>query len=77
MQEKIKEAGFESFEEYKSISKEENEINNLQREIEKYYQSVNAQKTMLEKMIVDTKTLTIQDIETYNTSLNELNANVY
>lgn len=73
LQEKIKEADFESFEEYKSISKDGNEIDTLQRDIEKYYQSVNSQKTMLEKIVIDTKALTIQDIEIYKTSLIELN----
>ena len=73
LQEKIKDSGFESFEDYKRISKEEDEINNLQRDIEEYYQSLKAHKAMLDKITLETKELSVQDIIAFNTSLGEIN----
>jgi len=71
---KLTESGFVSYEEYKAISKNEDEINSLQREIEGYYQSITAKKAMLESLEAETKDMVVQDISAFNTTLSELNA---
>lgn len=70
--EKLAASGFASYEEYKGISKNEEEINSLQKEIEGYYQSINAKKAMLKSLEAETKDMVLQDVEAYSTVLQKL-----